>query len=469
MSLWWDSCYKMAVDAELVSVPTNSMGIALPLIVVTAVLCALYYWQQSTRKFQLGNKLPGPRSLPFIGNTFDAIFCRDPYAITTKLLKRSKPYSKLAKIWFGPKLIVALMEPDDAELILNSNVHLKKSTEYRFFKPWLGDGLLISHGEKWRSHRKMIAPTFHMNILKSFMGVFNKNSRQVVDAMRSEVGKEFDVHDYMSGTTVDILLETAMGITKTDHNKAGFDYAMAEDFINIIHGLTKKVIKERKGEYINNKKSGDTQTLLEKVTYDVEETERKEKLSDTKSSASYTGLRDDLDDIDDNDVGQKKRLAFLDFMIEAGQNTTNISDTDIKEEVDTIMFEVQLLAMIQQLLVQVSSFVCLEYIKIFKKKFSDVTEMKYLERVILETLRLYPPVPVIARIIEEELQLVTDNLILPAGTTVIIPQFMIHRKPEFYPNPTKFDPDNFLPERCQNRHYYAYIPFSAGPRSCVGK
>lgn len=78
------------------------------------------------------------------------------------------------------------------------------------------------------------------------MGVFNKNSKQVVDAMRSEVGKEFDVHDYMSGTTVDILLgmpvqynimillyihtwftETAMGITKTDHNKAGFDYAMA--------------------------------------------------------------------------------------------------------------------------------------------------------------------------------------------------------------------------------------------------
>lgn len=64
--------------------------------------------------------------------------------------------------------------------------------------------------------------------------------------------------------------------------------------------------------------------------------------------------------------------------------------------------------------------------------------------------------------------LVTDNLVLPAGTTVIIPQFLIHRRPEFYQNPSKFDPDNFLPERCQNRHYYSFIPFSAGPRSCVG-
>lgn len=52
----------------------------------------------------------------------------------------------------------------------------------------------------------MIAPTFHINILKSFVGVFNQNSKNVVDKMRGEMGKVFDVHDYMSGVTVDILL-----------------------------------------------------------------------------------------------------------------------------------------------------------------------------------------------------------------------------------------------------------------------
>lgn len=52
----------------------------------------------------------------------------------------------------------------------------------------------------------MIAPTFHINILKSFIGVFNENSKSVVEKMRQEVGKTFDVHDYMSGVTVDILL-----------------------------------------------------------------------------------------------------------------------------------------------------------------------------------------------------------------------------------------------------------------------
>lgn len=65
--------------------------------------------------------------------------------------------------------------------------------------------------------------------------------------------------------------------------------------------------------------------------------------------------------------------------------------------------------------------------------------------------------------------LVTGDYIVPAGTTVAISQFIVHRNPKYWPNPEKFDPDRFLPENCQNRPYYAFIPFSAGPRSCVGK
>lgn len=63
----------------------------------------------------------------------------------------------------------------------------------------------------------------------------------------------------------------------------------------------------------------------------------------------------------------------------------------------------------------------------------------------------------------------STDLTLPAGGTIIIGTFKIHRHAEIYTNPDKFDPDNFLPERTANRHYYAFIPFSAGPRSCVGK
>lgn len=63
----------------------------------------------------------------------------------------------------------------------------------------------------------------------------------------------------------------------------------------------------------------------------------------------------------------------------------------------------------------------------------------------------------------------TNNYVLPAGATVVIGTYKIHRNPKYYKKPEVFDPDNFLPENTQNRHYYSYIPFSAGPRSCVGK
>lgn len=95
------------------------------------------------------------------------------------------------------------------------------------FKPWLGDGLLITSGDKWRGHRKMIAPTFHMNILKTFVPLFYENSVDLVNRLRDKVGKEFDCHDYLSAVTVDILTETAMGIKKERRQKTGYEYAMA--------------------------------------------------------------------------------------------------------------------------------------------------------------------------------------------------------------------------------------------------
>lgn len=62
----------------------------------------------------------------------------------------------------------------------------------------------------------------------------------------------------------------------------------------------------------------------------------------------------------------------------------------------------------------------------------------------------------------------TDNHIIPRGTTVAIHIHAIHRSPEFYSNPDKFDPSNFFPENEENRHPFAYIPFSGGPRNCIG-
>lgn len=87
--------------------------------------------------------------------------------------------------------------------------------------------MLITSGEKWRRHRKIIAPTFHISILKTFVPLFYENSMHLVKRFRDKVGKEFDCHDYLSATTVDILTETAMGVPIEPGQNTGHEFATA--------------------------------------------------------------------------------------------------------------------------------------------------------------------------------------------------------------------------------------------------
>lgn len=73
----------------------------------------------------------------------------------------------------------------------------------------------------------MIAPTFHLSVLKTFVPLFYENSRDLVIRLRDQIGKEFDCHDYLSAVTVDILLDTAMGLRESEKHKTGYDYALA--------------------------------------------------------------------------------------------------------------------------------------------------------------------------------------------------------------------------------------------------
>ncbi|XP_033217509.1 cytochrome P450 4g15 isoform X2 [Belonocnema kinseyi] len=493
-----------AASATGLSATTVFLSLLLPAL----ALYYVYFRISRRHMLELAAKIPGPPGLPIVGNALEFMGSSD--AIFRKFYERSFEFDQVIKIWIGPKLVVFLVDPRDVEVILSSNVYIDKSSEYRFFQPWLGNGLLISTGQKWRAHRKLIAPTFHLNVLKSFIDLFNANSRSVVERMRKEGQKEFDIHDYMSETTVEILLETAMGVSKSTQDKSGFEYAMAVmkmcdilhlrhtrvwlrpdwlfnltkyskdqmNLLEIIHGLTKKVIKRKKEEYKSGKRTVINPTIENRNNdKDSKSTTVVEGLSFGQSS----GLKDDLD-VDDNDVGEKKRLAFLDLLVESAQNGVVLNDQEVKEQVDTIMFEGHdttaagssfFLSMmgchpdIQEKVIQ-------ELDEIFGDSdrpatFQDTLEMKYLERCLMETLRMYPPVPIIARELKTDLKLVSGDYTVPAGCTVVVATLKLHRQPNIYPNPDVFDPDNFLPEKTANRHYYAFVPFSAGPRSCVGR
>ncbi|XP_032665437.1 cytochrome P450 4g15 [Odontomachus brunneus] len=487
------------------SVGLSATTVFLSLLIPALVLYYIYFRISRRHMIELGDKLPGPDGLPLIGNTL--MFLGSSDTIFRNIYRKSFEYDQVIRIWLGPKLVVFLMDPRDVEIVLSSHIYLDKSTEYHFFKPWLGNGLLISTGQKWRAHRKLIAPTFHLNVLKSFIDLFNANSRAVVEKMRKEGDKEFDCHDYMSECTVEILLETAMGVSKTTQDRSGFEYAMAvmkmcdilhlrhtklwlrpdwlfnlsrygKDqirLLEIIHGLTKKVIARKKEDFKKGKRN----------VIDTSAQSNGQAIKNTSveglSFGQSVGLKDDLD-VDDNDVGEKKRQAFLDLLMEAGQKGKVLTDEEVKEQVDTIMFEghdttaaaSSFFLSVMGCRSDIQEKVIQELDEIFGDSdrpatFQDTLEMKYLERCLMETLRLYPPVPLIARNINKDLKLASGDYVLPAGCTVVVTTFKMHRQSYLYSNPEVFNPDNFLPERTANRHYYAFVPFSAGPRSCVGR
>ncbi|KAH8321270.1 hypothetical protein KR067_002388 [Drosophila pandora] len=64
-------------------------------------------------------------------------------------------------MWIGPKLVVFIYDPRDVELLLSSHVYIDKASEYKFFKPWLGDGLLISTGKRGKGDKGVVAPPHH--------------------------------------------------------------------------------------------------------------------------------------------------------------------------------------------------------------------------------------------------------------------------------------------------------------------
>jgi cytochrome P450 family 4 len=97
--------------------------------------------------------------------------------------------------------------------------------------------------------------------------------------------------------------------------------------------------------------------------------------------------------------------------------------------------------------------------------YQELQSMKYLELVIKETFRLYPPVPVIGRITRTDMEF--DNRVIPKGVNLVLFIYSLHRNPEYFPEPERFDPNRF--ERYDGSLPYAYIPFSAGSRNCIGQ
>ncbi|GFQ78082.1 cytochrome P450 4V2 [Trichonephila clavata] len=178
---------------------------------------------------------------------------------------------------------------------------------------------------------------------------------------------------------------------------------------------------------------------------------------------------------------RKKRKAFLELLLEHHLKDPSFTEEDVGEEVDVFMFaghDTTAMSLSWTLYClgknpEIQQRVREELDEIFGDDMDrsigreDLTRLKYLECVIKEALRLYPSAPFIARECKESFT-VLDHTV-PSGGLCVILICELHQDPESFPEPEKFIPERFFPGNSVGRHPYAYVPFSAGPRNCIGQ
>ncbi|XP_053202706.1 cytochrome P450 4C1-like [Panonychus citri] len=520
------STLDVSPELDATSIPSpspissgSSFYIILIRIILTCLLCFIGYYylykkaQSMRRRNQMIDKLPGPKSfnplmgnlpieiLKYIGADYEA--SKDLYYM---LLNAVRGYTqiydsdRIFRLWLGWEPVVILWKPENVETILSNNFLLDKSSQYDLLHPWLGTGLLTSTGNKWRSRRKLLVPAFHFKILHDFVPVFNEQGNVMVDRLReiARSGQPIDIVPVVTACTLDIICETIMGVSIGAQNNPNNSYCRAvyevgecflerlmqpsywpdaiyyrlergKEFrrkVQHLHDFTMKVIRDRKDEMMNKQVRRPSTISLS--------TGSGEPISLTMPASS------------------ERRLAFMDLLLKHHINGGELSEEDIREEVDTFMFEghdttAMAMSWIIYLLghnMEVQDRLALEVDSLFDDLNSEIKadgsngstteitldaikQLKYLDCVVKEGLRLCPSVPLIGRSATEDMTI--SGHTVPAGTVIYCFIYQLHRDPEIFPDPEVFNPDRFLPENSGGRHPFAYVPFSAGPRNCIGQ
>ncbi|XP_037621087.1 cytochrome P450 4V2 [Sebastes umbrosus] len=378
----------------------------------------------------------------------------------------------LFKLWVGPVPFVVLFRHETVEPVLTNAVHMEKAYAYKFLYPWLGTGLLTSTGPKWRQRRKMLTPTFHFSILTDFLEVMNEQAEILVEKLGKQAGKgQFDCFSHITLCALDIICETAMG--KKIYAQSNSDSV----YVKSVYKMSDIVSRRQRSpwfwlDFVYNffgegREHDRTLKILHSFTNKVIH-ERMENISYTESDS-------------DSDQGARKRRAFLDMLLKTTDEEGNrMSHQDIQEEVDTFMFRghdttaasmnwaIHLLGSHPEAHRKVQQ----ELQEVFgtsdrPANMDDLKKLKYLDCVIKEALRLFPSVPFFARSLGEDCHI--NGFKVPKGANAIIITYALHRDPRYFPEPEEFRPERFLPENSVGRPPYAYVPFSAGLRNCIGQ
>ncbi|XP_033607274.1 cytochrome P450 4C1-like [Cryptotermes secundus] len=439
------------------------VAIALNLFVAIFILIWAYFTIKTRHMARLAKKIPGPKQSPFWKKLLKLRTGFKTADMFQNMVQISREYDSTFCFWKGYELFVFVQDVKHIAALLSDGEEVNKSCTYKFSVPWLGSSLPIAEGKKWRIRRKLIAPEFRPSTLESSVQILNSNLDKLINRLSTFVGgPEFDVHPFMILHSFDNVCETFMGA------KMNAQQNSESEFVRAIKAASPTVHARSQNPLLH------PDLLFHMSSLGRQQARYLATVHATSKEAVEERAQQLL-----HGKGSRPRIPILDMLIKLSREGRYSGDLDTREEMASVLitgyeataaalsFACWMLSRHQD----VQEKVLMEQKEIFGDSdrpatYRDIQEMKYLEMVIRETIRLYPTVPVFGRKLQKDIDV--GDFVIPVGANVMFLAYQIHRNPKYFPDPEKFNPDRFLPDNVMRRSPYCYLAFSAGPRNCVG-
>ena len=359
-------------------------------------------------------------------------------------------YGDIAHYKIGWHHILFLNHPDYIrEVLLVQNDNFIKERTVQRTKMLLGEGMITSEGGQHRSQRQVAQPAFHRQRIPEYAGIMIQEAARMRD--RWTAGEQRDIAIDMMHLTLNVVAQTLFA---TDLRGEVDELA---DAINRIMGLYNFIVMLPAAEWLVHARP--------------------------PGLAAFVRARKRIDAVVYRMIAAHRQRgahgsSLLDLMLAASPDHSPAAEQSLRDQVITIFLAgyetvANALSWTWYLLSQNPECEARFHQEIDRELqgrlpiFDDVPRLRYVEMVLAESMRLYPPAWAMGRYARADFRL--GEFFLPARTTVLMSQFIIHRDPRFFPDPLRFDPERFTPEAKSRRTKLTYFPFGAGVRQCIGE
>ncbi|XP_060801165.1 cytochrome P450 4C1-like [Amyelois transitella] len=379
----------------------------------------------------------------------------------------------VTSIWLSYKLIAVVGDPEAAEVVMRTC--LDKHEMMNVSRELIGNGSIFAPVAIWRPRRKFLAPTFAQKTLNNFVKVFSKQAIVLTDILNGVEGKgNFSIFEYITKYSMDSVCETALGIEM--HTQSDPNHPVSKSFNEFCDLAAGRMVKPWFHSdflykwYWEFPKYASSANVMKNFVSEIIRLKRESMMEQNNNEQNHEKTECD------QEMGRSK--SFLELLIESGGDR-GFNDLELQEEslvmllagTDTSSVAASYTSLLLAKYPDVQEKLYREIQDVIKDperplEASDLPKLKYLDAVVRESLRLYPPVPLIIRKVDKATTLPSGVTLVP-GMGAVIHIWAIHRNPKYWgPDAHVFRPERFLEDSL--KHPYAFIPFSNGARNCLG-